>query len=176
MTASGRPSGGTDAAADLRPLSSKELATWLATSTADYTDDLEAAGLSRAAAERKAGESTAREFPGGTPAPGQHVYAVTVSDEHVGVLWLSAGPADDPTNWWILDILIFEAFRGRGHGRRAMLLAETEAARLGAAKITLNVFARNAAARALYASLAYEPTKIYLEKTLPLPGLSGWLH
>jgi len=166
VTASGQ-TGVEAAAAALRPLTSDELAAWLATSTADYTDDLEAAGLSRAAAERKAGESTAREFPDGSPAPGQHVYALTVSGEHVGVLWLSAGPADDPTNWWILDILVFEAFRGRGHGRRAMLLAETEAARLGAAKITLNVFARNTAARALYASLAYEPTKIYLEKTLP---------
>ncbi|ANP71787.1 GNAT family N-acetyltransferase [Cryobacterium arcticum] len=166
MTASGQPGVGAAAAADLRPLTSKELAAWLVTSTADYADDLEAAGLSRAAAERKASESTAREFPHGIPAPGQHVYAVTVSDEHVGVLWLAAGPVDDPDNWWILDILIFEAFRGRGHGRLAMLLAETEAARLGAAKLTLNVFARNTAARALYASLAYEPTKIYLEKTL----------
>ena len=153
-------------AAALRPLTSDELATWLATSTSDYADDLEAAGLSRAAAARKAGESTTREFPGGIPAPGQHVYAVTVAGEHVGVLWLSAGPADDPTNWWILDIVVFEQFRGRGNGRLAMLLAETEAARLGAAKLTLNVFARNQAARALYASLAYEPTKIYLEKTL----------
>ncbi|MGY4859844.1 GNAT family N-acetyltransferase [Cryobacterium sp. AP23] len=167
MTASIRPSAA--AAAGLRPMTPEELEAWLVTSTLDYAEDLEPAGLSRAAAERKAGESTAREFPDGLPAPGQHVYAVTVPGEHVGVLWLAAGPADDPTNWWILDILIFEAFRGRGHGRRAMLLAETEAARLGAAKITLNVFARNAAARALYASLAYEPTKIYLEKTLSLP-------
>lgn len=151
----------------LRPLTPDELAAWLVTSTSDYADDLETAGLSRAAAARKAGESTAREFPGGIPAPGQHVYAVTVAGEHVGVLWLSAGPADDPTNWWILDIVVFEQFRGHGYGRRAMLLAETEAARLGAAKLTLNVFARNSAARALYASLAYEPTKIYLEKTLP---------
>jgi GNAT superfamily N-acetyltransferase len=166
VTASRRPDADAAAAAALRPLTSDELAAWLATSTTDYADDLEAAGLSRAAAERKADESTAREFPGGIPAPGQHVYAVTVSGEHVGVLWLAAGPADDPTNWWILDIVVFEPFRGHGHGRRAMLLAETEAARLGAAKLSLNVFARNAAARALYASLAYEPTKIYLEKTL----------
>jgi ribosomal protein S18 acetylase RimI-like enzyme len=157
-------------AATLRPLTSDELAAWLVISTAAYTDDLEAAGLSRAAAERKAGESTAREFPGGSPAPGQRVYAVTVTGEHVGVLWLSAGPADDPANWWILDIVVFEQFRGHGHGRRAMLLAEAEAARLGAVKLTLNVFARNTAARALYASLAYEPTKIYLEKPLTPPA------
>jgi ribosomal protein S18 acetylase RimI-like enzyme len=156
-------------AAFLRPLTSDELAAWLATSTTDYADDLEAAGLSRAAAERKAGESTAREFPGGTPAAGQHVYAVSETGKHVGVLWLSAGPPDDPTNWWILDIVVFEQCRGNGYGRRAMLLAEAEAARLGAVKLTLNVFARNTAARALYASLAYEPTKIYLEKTLLPP-------
>ena len=154
----------------LRPLGDAELAAWLVSSVADYTDDLEAAGLSRAAAENKAAESTRREFPHGRPASGQHVYSVSVADEHVGVLWLSAGPADDPTNWWILDIVVFEQFRGRGHGRLAMLLAEAEAARLGAAKLTLNVFARNAVAKALYASLDYEPTKIVMEKTLRQPA------
>ena len=154
----------------LRPLGDAELAAWLVSSVADYTDDLEAAGLSRAAAENKATEATRREFPHGRPASGQHVYSVSVADEHVGVLWLSAGPADDPTNWWILDIVVFEKFRGRGHGRLAMLLAEAEAARLGAAKLTLNVFARNAVAHALYASLDYEPTKIVMEKTLRQPA------
>ena len=155
---------------ELRPLGEDDLAAWLVTSVADYADDLEAAGLSRAAAENKATEATRREFPHGRPAAGQHVYSIRVADEHVGVLWLSAGPADDPTNWWILDIVVFDRFRGRGHGRRAMLLAETEAARLGAAKLTLNVFARNAAARSLYESLAYEPTKIVMEKPLSRPA------
>jgi ribosomal protein S18 acetylase RimI-like enzyme len=155
---------------ELRPLGEEELAAWLVSSVADYADDLEAAGLSRAAAENKATEATRREFPHGRPAPGQHVYSIRVADEHVGVLWLSAGPPDDPTNWWILDIVVFERFGRRGHGRRAMLLAETEAARLGAAKLTLNVFARNAAARSLYASLAYEPTKIVMEKPLTPPA------
>ena len=154
----------------LRPLDEAELAAWLIDSVADYTDDLEASGLSRAAAENKAGDAIRREFPGGQPAAGQHVYAVTVDGEYVGVLWLAAGPDDDPTNWWILDILVFEQFRGRGYGRLAMLLAETEAARLGAAKLTLNVFARNTVASTLYASLAYRPTKTVMEKTLPLPA------
>jgi GNAT superfamily N-acetyltransferase len=157
-------------AGSLRPLDAAERATWLLSSTADYADDLEASGLSRAAAQNKAADATRREFPGGAPAPGQHVYAVTVAGHHVGVLWLSAGPVDDPANWWILDVLVFEQFRGRGHGRLAMLLAEAEAARLGAAKLTLNVFARNAPARALYASLAYEPTKIVMEKPLSTPA------
>ena len=155
---------------ELRPLGDAELAAWLASSVADYTDDLEAAGLSRAAAESKATEAIRREFPHGRPASGQHVYSITVADEQVGVLWLSAGPADDPTNWWILDIVVHEQFRGRGHGREAMLLAETEAARLGAAKLTLNVFARNAVAKSLYASLDYEPTKIVMEKPLRQPA------
>lgn len=154
----------------LAPIGQEQLAGWLLSSTADYVDDLEAGGLSRAAAENKAQESTRREFPGGVPGAGQHVYAITAAGEQVGVIWLSAGPADDPTNWWILDIVVFEQFRGRGHGRLAMLLAETEAARHGAAKLTLNVFARNATARALYASLAYTPTKIVMEKLLTDPA------
>ena len=45
-----------------------------------------------------------------------------------------------------------------------MRLAEEEARRLGRQRIKLNVFARNAVARALYLSLGFEEMSIQMSK------------
>jgi ribosomal protein S18 acetylase RimI-like enzyme len=47
-----------------------------------------------------------------------------------------------------------------------MLLAEEEARRLGRTRIKLNVFARNAVARALYLSLGFEEMAIQMSKAV----------
>jgi predicted GNAT family acetyltransferase len=47
-----------------------------------------------------------------------------------------------------------------------MLLAEEEARRLGRGRIKLNVFARNAVARALYLSLGFEENAIQMSKAI----------
>ena len=65
-----------------------------------------------------------------------------------------------------LDIEIDPEHRGRGLGRDTMLLAEEEARRLGRTRIKLNVFARNAVARALYLSLGFEEMAIQMSKAV----------
>ena len=65
---------------------------------------------------------------------------------------------------WVYDIEIDPEHRGRGLGRDAMRLAEEEARRLGRQRIKLNVFARNAVARALYLSLGFEEMSIQMSK------------
>jgi predicted GNAT family acetyltransferase len=47
-----------------------------------------------------------------------------------------------------------------------MLLAEAEARRLGRNRIKLNVFARNAVARALYLSLGFEEMSVQMSKAV----------
>ena len=47
-----------------------------------------------------------------------------------------------------------------------MLLAEAEARRLGRSRIKLNVFARNAVARALYLSLGFEEMSVQMSKAV----------
>ena len=64
------------------------------------------------------------------------------------------------------DIEIDPEHRGRGLGRDTMLLAEVEARRLGRRRIRLNVFARNAVARALYLSLGFEDMAIQMSKAV----------
>ena len=81
---------------------------------------------------------------------------------------MSSGSATRSTasadSLWVYDIEIDPEHRGRGLGRDAMRLAEEEARRLGRQRIKLNVFARNAVARALYLSLGFEEMSIQMSK------------
>jgi ribosomal protein S18 acetylase RimI-like enzyme len=67
---------------------------------------------------------------------------------------------------FIYDIHVDDAYRGRGYGKAAMLLAEEEARRRGIEHIALNVFGRNTVARRLYLSLGYAENAIAMSKSL----------
>ena len=62
---------------------------------------------------------------------------------------------DDRRALFIYDIYVDPAWRGRGLGRAAMLLADEEARVRGIRRVELNVFGGNAVARRLYLSLGY---------------------
>jgi ribosomal protein S18 acetylase RimI-like enzyme len=85
------------------------------------------------------------------------VFRLVAGEELVGWLWLAVPQGDgNPSMAWVNDVEIDAAFRGRGYGRRAMLLAEQEARARGMTSIGLNVHGHNTVARALYDSLGYE--------------------
>jgi ribosomal protein S18 acetylase RimI-like enzyme len=152
----------------LRPLTAQELAEYV-----DYVRDMHAAELrehlflAEEAAIARAYKSAAEAFPDGTVAVGNWLFAVEDGEgTRVGILWLgepSDGAAD---SLWVFDIEIDPEHRGRGLGRDTMLLAEAEARRLGRTRLRLNVFARNAVARALYLSLGFEEMAIQMSKAL----------
>jgi GNAT superfamily N-acetyltransferase len=120
-----------------------DLAAWIVRSRADYIDERVAAGDTLAEATANADASTERTFPGGLPGPGQLVRRVMCAGERIGWLWV--GPfGSDPRRWWVWDIAIEQELRGRGYGRKAMILAEELARANGATSLGLNVFAHNA--------------------------------
>ncbi|MFJ4618773.1 GNAT family N-acetyltransferase [Streptomyces sp. NPDC088812] len=80
----------------------------------------------------------------------------------VGSLWVSF--REDKA--FVFDVETAEPFRGRGHGRSLMLLAEAQAAAAGKRVIGLNVFVGNTPAERLYASLGYVPVSYSLYKQL----------
>jgi ribosomal protein S18 acetylase RimI-like enzyme len=142
-----------------------DLAAWIVRSRADYIDERVAAGDTLDEATANADASFERTFPGGSPGPGQLVRRVMSASEQIGWLWI--GPfGSDPMRWWIWDIVIEEELRGRGYGRQAMVLAEELARAHGATSLGLNVFAHNAVARSLYASLGFEESSIQMRKAL----------
>lgn len=88
------------------------------------------------------------------------------ADVVVGYLWFSIRGAQENRKAFICDVIVEEAQRGRGFGRKAMLLAEQEVKSLGLNEIGLHVFGVNAPAIALYESLGYKTTNLVMAKTL----------
>ncbi|MER7672762.1 GNAT family N-acetyltransferase [Kitasatospora sp. NPDC096128] len=151
----------------LRPLDPRLFPAWLERSRAEYVEDLVAAGQTSQDARRHADESMARSFPSGAPGPGHAVFdVVDDAGEAVGYLWIGPDRSGDAGAWWVWDIVIDADRRGRGFGRRAMVLGEEYARAQGAHALGLNVFGFNTGARGLYESLGYETTSVRMLKRL----------
>lgn len=150
----------------LRPLSGQEIAEYVPRLRAVYAAELrEHLFLSGEAAAARAERTAADTFPEGRVAEGHWLFAVEDGEgTRVGVLWLGEPFDREADSLWVYDIVIDEEHRGRGLGRDTMLLAEDEARRLGRGRIKLNVFARNAVARALYLSLGFEEMSVQMSK------------
>ena len=71
-----------------------------------------------------------------------------------------------PGTWFVFDVEIDEAHRGRGLGREAMRLAEEWTRARGGTRVGLNVFGPNTVARTLYDSLGYRVMAIAMYKDL----------
>jgi ribosomal protein S18 acetylase RimI-like enzyme len=154
-----------DAELTFEPFDAAALATWLVELRSSYIEERVLGGDSQPEAEVNADESLARLLPAGVPSPGQLIGRVLSDGEPIGYLWI--GPyGDDPQRWWVWDVAVDQGQRGRGYGRRAMLLAEKLARQAGAATIGLNVFRSNALAHHLYASLGYQETSVQMRKDL----------
>jgi ribosomal protein S18 acetylase RimI-like enzyme len=152
----------------LRPLCDDEVAEYLPHLRTTYATELtEHLFLDAEAAAARAERSAAEAFPNGVAAPGHWLFAVEDGEgTRVGVLWLGEPYDGEPDALWVYDIEIDPDHRGRGLGRDTMLLAEAEARRLGRNRIKLNVFARNAVARALYLSLGFEEMSVQMSKAV----------
>ena len=71
------------------------------------------------------------------------MFEVVVDGEEAGQLWIGPRTPDDYDHWWVWDIEIDEAWRGRGVGRAAMELIERGSRAHGAIEIGLSVTAEN---------------------------------
>lgn len=156
----------------LRPLCGEEIAEYVPHLTTTYASELtEHLFLDIEAAAARAKRSANDAFPDGVVAPGHWLFAVEDGEgTRVGVLWLGEPFDGEPDALWVYDIEIEPDHRGRGLGRDTMLLAEAEARRLGRTRIKLNVFARNAVARALYLSLGFEEMSVEMSKAVDGDG------
>jgi ribosomal protein S18 acetylase RimI-like enzyme len=74
------------------------------------------------------------------------------------------------STWYVWDVAVHEAFRGRGIGRATMTLAEEFALSQGATTMQLNVFAYNEPAIGLYGSMGYTVTSMHMQKPLERLG------
>ena len=152
----------------LRPMARAEWDEWMPRQMAAYAEHIAASGaMSEADAWRKAKNDTARGFHAGFQTPGMLVFRIMAGDEAVGWLWLAApGPGPDRQMAWVYNIEVGPAYRRRGYGREAMLLAEDEARSHGMTSLGLNVHGQNRVARSLYDSLGYDVMALQMKKPL----------
>ena len=158
----------TEAELTLRPMTRAEWDDWMPRQLAGYALLIANSGeLSQADAWAKATADTARSFPAGYATPGQLVFRLKAAGESVGWLWLAVpGPGRDRRMAWVYSIEVDPAFRGRGYGRAAMILAEGEARSRGMTSLGLNVHGQNTVARSLYDSLGYDVMALQMKKPL----------
>ena len=152
----------------LRPMTRAEWDEWIPRQMAGYAEHIAASGaMSEADAWEKARNDTARYFHAGFETPGMLLYRIMAGDEAVGSLWLAVPGADpDRQMAWVFSIEVDPAYRGRGYGRQAMLLAEAEARSRGMTSLGLNVHGQNTVARSLYDSLGYGVMSLQMKKAL----------
>lgn len=149
----------------LEPMSEADVRAFVPAQTEEYARGIEEhGGWSRADALAKAERDMAQLFPGGRAQAGNHLFHLVEQQGggRVGALWYR----EDTRGVWLYQILVEPSRRGQGLGREAMALLEEEARRLGAARIELNVFGGNEAARALYRSLGYREDAVVMSKPL----------
>ncbi|MFD5845142.1 GNAT family N-acetyltransferase [Streptomyces chartreusis] len=145
-----------------RPMTEAEFGPWLAYEREEFARSLIASGVPAADAHKKADDGHKRFLPDGLATENTLISVLEHEGDPVGKLWLGLWP----DTAYVLDVEADQRFRGRGHGRALMLLAEAQAAAGGKDRVGLHVFAGNAPAERLYESLGYETTAYNLGKDL----------
>jgi ribosomal protein S18 acetylase RimI-like enzyme len=100
-------------------------------------------------------------------------YLFSIIDSHsasVGTLWFGIKTQFASRVAYVFDVYVRREHRREGHASRAFIALEKEARRLGLSGIALHVFGRNTGAQALYATLGFHPTSIYLFKAIEAEG------
>ena len=151
----------------LRPLRDDEFDAWSARSRAAYASDLALnGGLDPDRAAEKAEVDFATLLPQRLETEGHTLFAIENDGADAGSLWLAERTNDTGPGLFVYELYVDAAQRGRGIGRAAMQLAESEAERRGVNSISLNVMGGNETARGLYRSLGYREVAVFMAKQL----------
>lgn len=150
----------------LIPMIDSEYAIWSVESKDNYRNEIISNGYTFAEAQKKADEDMQKLLPLGLQSPDQYIFSIKNNDEWVGTLWFAVKGAADNRKAFIYDIILKDSTRGKGYGKKAMKLLESEVKKLGLRHIGLHVFGHNKIARNLYNSLGYEITNLNMEKIL----------
>jgi GNAT superfamily N-acetyltransferase len=145
-----------------RPMTEAEFGPWNERGIAEYAQDWIDRGVPEDEAWAKVKRDNAEELPQGLATENMQISVLEHEGTRVGILWVAF--VGDKA--FVYDVETEEAYRGQGHGRSLMLLAEAQAVAAGRRVLGLNVFAGNTPAERLYESLGYETTQYALYKPL----------
>ena len=150
-------------------MSDDEYRTWYDWVVGDYAAGHAATGnITEEAARAMADNEFRQLLPDGTGSPAQHLYTVTdaASGQAVGVIWFAERTDGGVAQAFIYNLVIWEAYRGKGYGSAALLAIEPEVRALGLSRLALHVFGSNVSAIHVYERTGYRPTNILMAKDL----------
>ncbi|MGR3208913.1 GNAT family N-acetyltransferase [Bacillus glycinifermentans] len=152
----------------LTPMSDKDFTAYRSYSIEHYAMEKVKAGTwTLAEALEKAEEQLRKLLPNGKESTNHRLFSIINENKDViGWLWVYADPHHPQKEAFIYDFGLYEAYRGHGNGRQALLALEEEARRLGIEKLSLHVFAHNKTARRLYEKMNFEVTDLNMSKRL----------
>ena len=110
-------------------------------------------------------ERSRKEFehylPDGIRSKDQYLYSIVDDHENkIGVLWVQV----KDQKAFIFDLVIDEAFRGRGYGKQALLAMDETLKSMDVEWVGLHVFGDNIAAQELYQKAGYQVSGIHMNK------------
>lgn len=141
---------------------------WAPRSRASYAaDKIKANGLTRVEAERIANEDFSRLLPDGLQTKDNFLFTGRDENDNVlGYIWFCIRGEEGNKRAFICDVIVEEQYRGKGYGKKMMVLAEKEAKKKGINRIALHVFRFNEPAIRLYQSIGYKITDLMMDKAL----------
>ncbi|MGP0584647.1 GNAT family N-acetyltransferase [Paenibacillus timonensis] len=153
----------------LVPMSKSEYQAFRSRSVREYAEEKVAAGAWKDDDAPALSEAVFRRFlPGDQETEGAYLFSVKENDQltSVGHLWFNVMEQEKGPAAFILDILIYEEFQGKGYGQATMTALEEKVRELGLNTIGLHVFGHNQRAYHLYQKMGYIVTDIQMSKTL----------
>ncbi|WP_262064059.1 GNAT family N-acetyltransferase [Streptomyces sp. STR69] len=145
-----------------RPMTEEEYGPWKQQDTESFVRSWADRGMPEAQARTRAVEGTAALLPDGLATADMLFSVLEHEGTAVGTLW--TGRRDGKA--FVYKVESDARYRGKGHGRSLMLLAEAQGIAAGLPAIGLNVFQGNTPAERLYESLGYETVTYHLYKSL----------
>lgn len=153
----------------LRSMSEPEFLAYKEKSIPEYAQEkIRSEGYSKEEAHKISVESFDQLLPQGLKTEDSYLFSVILnnSQEVVGMLWFANQDKKIPGRAFVYDISLDSSYRGKGLGKKTMLLLEEEVKKLGLKSIGLHVFAHNQVALNLYQELDFKITNYLMAKDL----------
>jgi ribosomal protein S18 acetylase RimI-like enzyme len=154
----------------LRPMQAAAYPEYLESAICGYAqDNVSARRWPQVGAIERSREDFESLLPRGLDTPDNFLFEILdhKNGPTVGYFWYKLERKYGACSAYVYDLEVRPEHRRQGHAWRALKALELLAAEAGATSIGLNVFANNAAARALYRKLGYRPTNINMSRPLP---------